>query len=63
MDNFRVSLKAARINANYKLQEIADELCVTKYTIINWEKGKTKIPYPALKLICQFYGCEVQNII
>ena len=59
----KISLKAARINSNYKLQEIADELCVSKYTIMNWEKGKTKIPYAALDMLCRFYDCKVENII
>lgn len=62
MDNFKISLKSARVNANYTQKEIADKLCVSKHTIINWEKGKTKISYPCLYMICQFYGCNIDNI-
>lgn len=62
MSDLKISLKAARINANYTQKEIADKLCVSKHTIINWEKGKNKISYPALDMLCRFYGCEIKNL-
>lgn len=47
----KISLKAARINANLTQQEVADKIKVSKHTIINWEKGKTRIGYAHLKVL------------
>ncbi|MDE6412306.1 MAG: helix-turn-helix transcriptional regulator, partial [Eubacterium sp.] len=39
--NFKISLKACRINANLKQKELADKIGVSRDTIRNWEKGNT----------------------
>ena len=36
----KISLKAARVNANFTQQEVANKLQISKHTVINWEKGK-----------------------
>ena len=62
MGSLKITLKSARINANYKQEEIAEKLKVSKYTIMNWEKGKTKIPYSSLDMLCRYYGCTINDI-
>lgn len=62
MSELKITLKSARVNANLTQQEIADKLCVSKHTIINWEKGKTKISYPCLDMLCRFYGCNISDL-
>ena len=43
MTEFKISLAAARVNAKMTQQQAADVAHVSKVTIINWEKGNTKI--------------------
>ena len=42
VEQLRVSLAAARVNANLTQDDVARELHVGKQTIVNWEKGKTE---------------------
>lgn len=58
----KITLKAARVNKNLTQQEVADKLKVSKHTIINWEKGKTKVPFASLTVLCQLYNCNINNI-
>ena len=61
-DNMKISLKAARVNANLTQQEVADKIKVSKHTIINWEKGKTNVGYAPLKVLSEIYNIEIENI-
>lgn len=55
MQEFQISLAAARINAGYTQQDVAKQMQVTKQTIVNWEKGKV-IPKPAqFNMMCELY--------
>ena len=40
MNEIRISLAAARVNARMTQQQVAEKMGVSKQTIINWEKGK-----------------------
>lgn len=46
MEDLRISLAAARVNANMTQSELARKLGVSKTTIHNWERGETS---PGLK--------------
>ena len=41
MKEQKISLRAARVNANLTQEQVAKALNVTKKTIQNWEKGVT----------------------
>lgn len=41
-EKFRISLAAARVNANLTQAEIAKKLHIGKQTIVSWEKGETE---------------------
>lgn len=50
-ENFRITLKAARVNANLTQTEVAEEMGITRDTLRNWESKKTcpsKIQYDKL---------------
>ena len=59
MDNLQISLKSARINNNMTQVQVAKLLGVSKYTIINWENEKTRIPIYAKKYLADIYNINI----
>lgn len=53
---YKVSLKAARINADLNLTEAADKLEVSISTVKNWEAKKTFPNQPMIERICAVYA-------
>ena len=45
MSEFRISLRAARINAELTQKQVAKLMGRNKQTIVNWESGKTEISF------------------
>lgn len=43
-------------------QQVADTIFVSKHTIINWEKGKTQIPYTAKCYLSKLYDLPIDYI-
>ena len=61
-ENFKISMAAARVNADMTQSEIASRMGVSKQTIVNWENGKV-IPKPAqLKMFCDLCQAPVDAI-
>lgn len=58
----KISLKAARVNANLTQKQVADIIKVNKHTIINWENGRTCVGYAPLKLLSELYNINIQDI-
>ncbi len=58
----KISLKAARVNANFTQQEVANKLQISKHTVINWEKGKIKPKFAYLKVLSELYGIDIDYI-
>ena len=58
----KISLKAARVNANLTQQEVADKIGVSKHTIINWERGRTKPKKHILIALSSIYGIDIDNL-
>lgn len=52
----KISLAAARINANLTQKEAAKALKVSLSTYKNWENGITYPKQPAIEKICELYG-------
>ena len=45
--DFKLSLKAARINAGFEAREVAEKIGVAKLTVYHWENGTAM---PSLKV-------------
>ena len=58
----KISLRAARVNVDLTQQEVADKLGVSKYTIINWERGRTKPKKHILIALSSIYGIDIDSL-
>lgn len=52
------NLKYFRKKAGLTQQAFADEIGVSKATVISWEAKKTAIPAPITKRIAEYFGVE-----
>ena len=52
----KITLKAARVNANLSQQAAADLIGVAVSTLRNWEAGKTFPTKPKIDKICEVYN-------
>jgi DNA-binding XRE family transcriptional regulator len=60
--DFKISLKAARINAEMTQKEAAKSINICRDTLKNWENGKGEPRASQLKALCNLYNCP-ENII
>ena len=58
----KISLKAARVNANLTQEDVAKQLHKGKQTITNWENGHTSIDIANFTALCSLYGVNPDNI-
>lgn len=58
-----ITLRAARVNKGLSQENAAQLLGVTKYTVSNWERGKSYPSVTHLKNIEKAYGIKYDNII
>lgn len=58
-----IHLKAARVNAGLTQKEAAKELNISKNTLANYERYKTKPDIEMSKKIAELYQTTVDNII
>lgn len=58
----RISLKAARVNANMEQREWAENIGVSVATVINWEKGNTEPTLSQLRKISELSGVPMDFI-
>lgn len=63
MKRLKISLKAARVNANLSQENVAKKMKKSKVTISNWENGKTEIDYGNLTELCRLYSVTIDDII
>lgn len=62
MEDLRISLAAARVNANMTQDEVAKKLKVSNKTIGNWEKGIIVPSAATLFALSALYGIPENNI-
>ena len=62
MEDFRISLAAARVNANMTQEEVAKAMQVSKNTIISWEKYKTEPTVTQSIRLCELYNIPSQYV-
>lgn len=59
----RITLKAARVNADLTQEELAEKMGVSRASINDWENGKTEIRTANLRLFCFITGFSEDDII
>lgn len=57
-----ITLAAARINAGMTQEEAAKAVGVSKWTIINWEKGRNSPKYSQMVKLCEIYKMPLDAI-
>lgn len=55
-------MKAARVNAGYSQEAIAEKMGVIRGTVHNWETGKTDPSVPAFKMFCELCGLTEDDV-
>lgn len=55
MEDRKITLKAARINAGLSQSEAAEKMGVNVMTVSNWETGKTVPDVEDFKSLCELY--------
>lgn len=58
----RITLKAARVNANMSRKDVAVALGVSVKTVWSWENGKTRPNLKYVERICKLFGCSYDQI-
>ena len=58
----KITLKAARVNADLTQDETAERMGKSKQTIVNWENGKTPIKYVDLMKLSEIYSMPIQYL-
>lgn len=58
----KVSMKAARVNANLSQGEMARLMGKSQNTLIDWEKGRKKPRVDELQKYCEICGCDMSDI-
>lgn len=58
----KISLRAARINANLPQKVAAKELGVSNKTLSNWENYKTFPKQPMIEKMCKLYGVTYDSL-
>lgn len=58
----KISIKAARVNADMTQEELANDLGVNKATIVNWESGASEPKVSQLQRISELSGIPLDFI-
>ena len=58
----KISLAAARVNAELTQDAVAKELHIDKATLIKWEKGRVSPRASSLVALSRLYGISLDNI-
>lgn len=58
----KISLRAARVNANLTILEAAKQLGIGKDTLIKWEKNPDRVQPRYQKVISEVYQMPIDDI-
>lgn len=61
-NDIQISLAAARVNAKLTQAQVANEMHVSKSTLVSWEKGKTAPDINQAKQLCDLYQMPMNSI-
>lgn len=57
-----ISIKAARVNAGYTLEQVSEKVGVSVVTLSKWENYRTFPTARQLKTLCALYGQSMDHI-
>lgn len=60
---YKISLRAARVNSHMLQKDVAKAVGVTKETVSNWESGKTAPKATVIMRLCDLYKVPIDAII
>ena len=63
MKKLRISLAAARVNAELTQKDVCKALKITPQTIVNWEKGITSPTAENAQRLVDLYKLDMDDII
>lgn len=63
MKKLRISLAAARVNAEMNQGEVCKALKISKQTLINWEHGNTSPTAENAQRLADLYKLDLDDII
>lgn len=58
----KVSLKAARVNADLTQKDVSKALGISNKTLINWESGISSPSAKYIDALCELYGASYNDI-
>ena len=59
----KITLAAARVNAGLTQEQLANEMDVSRQTVIDWENGKREMKTAYLYLFCRITGFTEDDIL
>lgn len=62
LSKFQISLAAARVNAGLTQSDVAQEMHISKQTVVNWEKGATEPSVNQARNLSVLYGIPLDHI-
>ena len=62
MSEFKISLAAARVNANLTQAEAAKQLGIANNTLIKWEKGDDFPKISQMRDLCNLYKIDADYL-
>ena len=62
MEQIKISLEAARVNAKLTQEQAANKLGVSKNTVINWEKGRVAPRISEMDRLSNLYKIPIDYI-
>lgn len=63
MEKFKITLKAARVNAGLTAKNVSEKVDKTEKTILNWENAKTPISAENFYDLCNIYNIDPDFVL
>lgn len=62
MEDFKITMAAARVNAGKTQAEVAEALHVGKQTVVSWERGRTSPTMEKALEFCTFCKIPIDRV-
>ena len=62
MEDFKITMAAARVNAGKSQAEVAEALHVGKQTVVSWERGRTSPTMEKALEFCTFCKIPIDRV-